>query len=558
MAKFKKFISIIALSVFCLTFLVGCGLFVLNEERYRNQTALTVGNEVVTLGEVIDYFDTNGSSYLQQGYTQQQVWDMLFPVFVQQKIMINEYKANNSASNTSSLAKQIGGNAAYLDDNTLAYIQKSVFLTFYISIDSLTMSELAQDFTFEEESQDKFVDMIVRDGSYSPVDNDKYLDVFAIDKELGEYVSGQDFKTVKYVFAETDAQVEKIVADLNERLVKDNDEDADLTVKDYIKAQNKAVSTITKNVKNNKDLSVEEYLAKTICEQVDAQIANNYLSSIYGANQNDITEEIFNARYQAKVAEEVEKYQQNPNAFASFITNLSDEDFVYHVPTQYQGQYYYVRSILIPFSDEQTELLNLAKTTYGATSKQYTDYRLDLVEQITAKDSDGNKNIAITDIINEVAGVDTKADFLALSYKYNTDPGMQNPVHSYVVSKDPTDLGYGGTNFVKEFVDAARAMINNPGQKITFAVTDYGVHVIYNDGQVVADNITWSERNNYGVESGSASWRFHNAIYTELKQLFADKQIAALYNKYIEEGKITFETDVIASYAETIDVVYEG
>ena len=55
MAKFKKFISIIALTVFTLTFLVGCGLFVLNEDRYRDQTALTVGQETVTLGEGVAY-----------------------------------------------------------------------------------------------------------------------------------------------------------------------------------------------------------------------------------------------------------------------------------------------------------------------------------------------------------------------------------------------------------------------------------------------------------------------------------------------------------------------
>lgn len=556
MAKFKKFISIIALAVFTLTFLVGCGLFVLNEDRYREQTAIEVGNEVVTLGEVIDYFDANGTAYIQQGYTYQQVWDMLFPVFVQQKIMLNEYKTNSKTSNSSDLAKSIGGNASYLNDETLTYVQKSVYVSFYASLDSLTMSELSEDFTFEaEKADDKYPEMIVRGENFSPADADKYLDVDALNKALEEYPANQDFKSVKYIFAENDEQVAKIVADLNERLVKDNDDDADVTVADYIKAQKKAISTLTKNIKNNKDLSVEDYLAKTVCDQVDAQISNEYLNSLYRGNEIAITEDIFNAKLAAKIEEVKALYSQNVTSFASFITGLTDEDFVYYVPNEYRGQYYYVRSILLPFSDEQTELLNLAKSRFGSTSQQYINYRLQMAQSIEVKDNEGAE-IGLIELLEQIGDDITRDDFVELTYKYNTDPGMQNPVHSYVVSKDPTDLGFGGTSFVKEFVEEARRMINN-GFEGGMCVTDYGVHLLYNDGEVVADQITYADRNNYGVEGGSASWRFHQDIYLEVKELFADKQITALYNKYVEDGKLTINSDVITSYTETIDVVYE-
>ena len=57
MAKFKKILSIIVIAVFSMTFLVGCSLFVLNEDRYREQQVMTVGSEVVMLGEVIDFFN---------------------------------------------------------------------------------------------------------------------------------------------------------------------------------------------------------------------------------------------------------------------------------------------------------------------------------------------------------------------------------------------------------------------------------------------------------------------------------------------------------------------
>ncbi|MBR5145128.1 MAG: hypothetical protein IKV34_00500 [Clostridia bacterium] len=557
MAKFKKFISIIALAVFSLTFLVGCGLFVLNEDRYRDQHAITVGNEQIKLGEVIDYFDSNGTAYLQQGYGYQQVWDMMFPVFIQQKVMLNEYKTTFAGNkNTSDLAKEIGGNAEYLDDTTLEYIQKSVFLSFYSSLDSLTMSELKSDFTFKDEvSNDKYPEMIQHEDGYTPADADRTLDIEGLDKELEEYPADQDYKTVKYVFAQTDAKVAEIVADLNGRLAKDNDEDAELTVAEYIKAQNKAISTITKNVKNNKKVDLETYLKDTLNAQVDAQIANDYLAKeVYKANiQSEITQQVFENRLAEKIAQATEVYTQNPMSFASFITGLKDSDFVHYIPEEYKDEYYYVRSILLPFSNEQTEWLNAAKTRLGANSPEYKAYRDSLVKDLKVKDNEGNEGIAVDTVKSEITSRDA---FISATYKYNTDAGMQNPVHSYVVSKNPTDLSYGGTSFVREFVDAARKMIANDDEW-TECVTDYGIHLIWNDGKVAKDEIKWEERNNYGTEGGSASWRFYQEIYTELKTLFADKQIATLYNSYKQGGKITINTDVISAYTDSIGVEYK-
>ena len=208
-------------------------------------------------------------------------------------VMLDAYKTANTATNTSDLAKQIGGNAGYIKDSdgknsTLDYVQKSVYYAFYQSLDSLTISELEENFTFEEESSnDEFAEMIDHGSDFSPVDADKYLDLDALNEKLAEYPA-QTYTSLKYTFAKTDAQVAKIVADLNERLVKDNDDDQDVTVEDYIKAQERAVSTMTKNIKNNKDMTIDAYIAKTIREQVDAQIANEYLNGMYESNQSKI------------------------------------------------------------------------------------------------------------------------------------------------------------------------------------------------------------------------------------------------------------------------------
>ena len=189
----------------------------------------------------------------------------------------------------------------------------------------------------------------------------------------------------------------------------------------------------------------------------------------------------------------------------------------------------------------------------GANSPEYKAYRDSLVKDLKVKDNEGNEGIAVDTVKSEITSRDA---FISATYKYNTDAGMQNPVHSYVVSKNPTDLSYGGTSFVREFVDAARKMIAD-GSDWTECVTDYGVHLLWNDGKVAKDEIKWEDRNNYGTEGGSASWRFYQEIYTELKTLFADKQIATLYNSYKQGGKITIDADVISAYTDSIGVEYK-
>jgi len=560
MTKFKKFLAIIALTVFSLTFLVGCGLFVLNEERYRDQVALTVGEEIVTLGEVIDYLDTNGAAYLASGYTTQQIWDMLFPQFIQQKVMLNEYKTTHTASNNSQLAKQIGGNAAYLDDATLVYIQKAVYVSFYESLDSLTIKELKEDFTFADEKTSKdYPDMIDRtgNGQWTPEDEDSLLDASSLDKTLAKNYLAQDFKTINYVFGESDVIVIEKVDDINGRLKKQNDDDEDVRVKDYINAQNAAVSTMTKNIKNSKNMTLQEYVDDAVRKQVDLQIVNEYLATLYKANQTKITSQMFQTRLDNLVAQAEAKYAQDPQAFESFVTNLSDEDFVLYIPEQYRGEYYYVRSALVPFSDEQTQLLAQAKKRYGENSDTYIAFRNSLAfgEEFEIENNLGEQ-VDLIDVRNELLAVNSLEEFLTFTYKYNTDPGMQNPVHPYVVSKKPTDLDYAGTNFVKDFVGEARRMINS-GVQVSYVVTDYGIHALYIVGEVVEDNIDFNQRNQYGIEGGLASWRFHEDMYIELKEIFADDTVTALYNEYKEDGKIEINTDVIKTYTESIAVTYK-
>ena len=574
MTKFKKFLSIALLAVFSLTFLAGCGLFVVNEQRYREQVVMEVGAETVTLGELIDYFDTNGSSLVQQGQDVQTVWDSLFPVFIQQKILVNEYKTafSEADKNTSEFARKYE-NGEYLDDATIEYLQLAVFSTFYAALDELTMENLSVKFTFADETTSDYQEMIDHSGEadgWTPAEDDSFLDADALEKDMEKYPADQDYEHINYVFSEDDERLQDILIDLNDRLEKANSQDPDVTAADYIEAQEKAVTSTTRNLRSNRSMTMDEYFVYAIEEQILSQIANEYLFGKYDEYVGKITEADFNTRLENLRAQAEAQFSQNVSAFADFISEISDSDFIYYVPEEYAGEYHYIRSILIPFSDEQTALLELAKAEYGENSAAYKTYRDSLAQGITVKDySTDDKGVdteisvaTLLDRSNTFDGVSladvTREQIIEWTYKYNTDPGMFNPVRGYIVSESPSNMTGSGETYVAEFLEGARYLIaeNNGGggTNATAVVTDYGIHILYYDGAVEADTISWADRFDYGIEGGGASYRFLKAMYDEVKDVLLDADVDALYKAYTDDGKITVYNNVLAGYANEIGV----
>lgn len=573
MAKFKKILSIIVLAVFSMTFLVGCSLFVLNEDRYREQQVMTVGSEVVMLGEVIDFFNANAYSYIQGGSDVQSLWDSLFPYFIQQKMLISEYKAafNSSNKNTSELAKKYK-NGEYLTDEELNYIRMSIFVSTYKSLDTQTKQNLASDFNFDttdDGTSDERQDLIKRPEQWSPSKEDAYLDFESMKKTLAKY-NEQDYEKMNYVFASGDENLAKKVEELNGILKKSNDEDPDVTEEDYIKAQNTAVRTFTNNVKNNRNMTVEEYFVYAIEEQIFTQISSKYLNGIYKDKCEDyITEEDFNLRLANLRAQAKTTYDQNPLSFASFITGLAEGSFVYYVPEMYKGEYHYVRSILLPFSDEQTDKLSNAKNLLGADTDAYVQFRADLAKNIKVKDFTDDENGAETDIdVNALLGSNASFNGVALSgvnketfinwtYAYNTDPGMFNPERGYVISKSSSNMTGTDEKFVKEFVAGARDLANNPSKNSVAVITDYGIHILLYDGEVVADDISWADRFNYGLEKGSVSYRFFAAMYSDVKNMVANDVLEDLYQQYKDgnDGKVfNIDNGVLKGYTDQLGI----
>ncbi|MEG1710816.1 MAG: hypothetical protein RR316_03325, partial [Clostridia bacterium] len=64
MQRYVKFIGVVLAVVLAFTVLTGCSMFARNQKRYRAQIAAKIGNQEVSLKDIMDFFDVNGANYI--------------------------------------------------------------------------------------------------------------------------------------------------------------------------------------------------------------------------------------------------------------------------------------------------------------------------------------------------------------------------------------------------------------------------------------------------------------------------------------------------------------
>ena len=178
---------------------------------------------------------------------------------------------------------------------------------------------------------------------------------------------------------------------------------------------------------------------------------------------------------------------------AAYNTAMSGSTTVLYHP---EVNHFYVKHILLPFSDKQKADLEAYKKRLNVTKDQVEAYRAALVDGIVCYphlygEDDKSRPMTVSDVMNaiksemrplETTGNVKAADtaFDDLIYLYNTDTGAFGNNKGYVV-KYKLDSGESET-YMQEFADAARKMRDtlDVGQVLyENVVTDYGVHIMY-------------------------------------------------------------------------------
>lgn len=208
-----------------------------------------------------------------------------------------------------------------------------------------------------------------------------------------------------------------------------------------------------------------------------------YLSENVSVSDSEVR-----SAYTSMLNEQRSLYQTNVSAFN---TAMSNGTTVLYYPND---NYFYVKHILLPFSDEQTAQLKAYKARIDVSKDEIEAYRNQLVNSIVAYphvdgENDLSRPMSVDAVLADVRAVmlplqantrlaDTKFD--ELIYLYNTDDGAFNNNKGYAV-KYKLDDGESET-YMQEFADAARYMRENLAVGEVYyekVVTDYGVHIMY-------------------------------------------------------------------------------
>lgn len=590
----RLFCMVLALALVC-SFVAGCSMFQTNADRYREKTAMTVGEQTITVGALEDFINNNMSSYINQGYDIQTVWDALIPQFVMNYVLVDMLKNDlpwPKVTQTHSLASEYPDTEYLKNEGDMEFIMKTIKNSLYSSLDSLVETELGNKYKLNaaEEEEERKENVIPEDELNLPLGgltlNDYDDDIEGLDEDLAKYRPDNELTIDSilngYKFEdENDPLLLDALAKINDRIAQNEDASDDekvaFTAKEYMTAQKAAFNSLTRSVENNYyGWSMEQFLDYQIRSTVFNRLAQEYTMVYYerieteGEGQQLILSRLIEKYENLKAAQE-EDFRLHPTKFESFVTSLSDTSFIYTVPEQYQNEYAFVKNLLISFTDEQKAVLEYYGNVYGESSAAYLAKRNELATQIKATDfqsekddegeyakleniftiEDGKVVFADSALKTALEAVSGPNDFAALIDRYNEDPGAQGSTYDYVIKVKEPDPAGTKDSWVAEFSAASREAIAEGQGSYKIAVTDYGVHIVYFTDFVKAESFDFA---NERYTQGTPAYRFFKTYYDAVKATVYNDIMQASYDSYFDQNKISVENKNIKSILKQLGV----
>lgn len=590
----RLFCMVLALALVC-SFVAGCSMFQTNADRYREKTAMTVGEQTITVGALEDFINNNMSSYINQGYDIQTVWDALIPQFVMNYVLVDMLKNDlpwPKVTQTHSLASEYPDTEYLKNEGDMEFIMKTIKNSLYSSLDSLVETELGNKYKLNaaEEEEERKENVIPEDELNLPLGgltlNDYDDDIEGLDEDLAKYRPDNELTIDSilngYKFEdENDPLLLDALAKINDRIAQNEDASDDekvaFTAKEYMTAQKAAFNSLTRSVENNYyGWSMEQFLDYQIRSTVFNRLAQEYTMVYYerieteGEGQQLILSRLIEKYENLKAAQE-EDFRLHPTKFESFVTSLSDTSFIYTVPEQYQNEYAFVKNLLISFTDEQKAVLEYYGNVYGESSAAYLAKRNELATQIKATDfqsekddegeyakleniftiEDGKVVFADSALKTALEAVSGPNDFAALIDRYNEDPGAQGSTYDYVIKVKEPDPAGTKDSWVAEFSAASRQAIAEGQGSYKIAVTDYGVHIVYFTDFVKAESFDFA---NERYTQGTPAYRFFKTYYDAVKATVYNDIMQASYDSYFDQNKISVENKNIKSILKQLGV----
>ena len=581
MKKASKILTLILVVVLLCGMFTGCAMFGRDALKYRDMTAITVGNEVITVGKVLDTFNNyynNYYSYISAGYiTLDQVVDMAVTSLYTQAMKVDSY-VKTATAETHSYAN-FCHNAQYLTEKEITFVIKYVkYLTFQTFdnsvIDQLKATREIKDAEAEDTSRDfTEKDDLKGAATYAEYmynqnfDNEDMTEYF--DKYYANVTINVDAKADEYVYT-TAEQAKAKIDEINERI---EDEEDKIAFEDYTAAQKKIVNNYEKSILTSYYVGLEQFLKNQITDMVTSSIVAKYNYNQYKAIETDDRQKTLDrlqGNYQINKAAQAGGFELNDN-FVSFIEGLSSSSYIYKVPQEYEGQYIFVKNILIPFTDSQKATLsNLASDLGSGYAKKpaYIALRNSFASKIVAedfntpKDEDGkhemtdkpvfsmnqdkliiNPEGALNEFLSDgnVKGDDLTAKtqtIIDLMKQYNTDTAQHTAQYDYVVRVGETPSDYTA-KWVPEFVEAAKEAKEGGIGSYALAISEYGVHIVFYSGDVVAKDLDFAAvLADLGNNTDTAEYRLFKSYYSTQSSKLTSAAEKALKKEYVDGNLI--------------------
>lgn len=604
MKKASRFLTLLLVAVFVLSIFSGCSLFGRNTEKYRSQVAIIVGNENITVGKLIDtynsYYNTY-ASYVGTYVTLDDIFEMAVSSLYSQYTKIDAYKNNaNTATYQHSWLDVTLENQEYLNDTELKYGVKYIKYILFSTLDTMVESYIDSDYTLQDAEDDEEEEDTSRDfyefddlegaQSYSEYTYNQTFVNEDMDEYLLNYYDGilkdSTLDYSDYVYNTNITVSEELAekfADLNDRI-----EGSDpIDVAKYAEYQAQALKQYEKNVKISYDYDLATLINRQLEDYINSVIVAKYNYSVYGTIDNANLAETLQ-RLEADVADATTSqktdFQINSN-FVDFIEGLEDDSHIYYVPENYN--YIFVKNILIPFTAEQKAVLsNLQKQQGSTTTPEYLAKCKELASQIIAddynnKDADGNyakisdvfkldadgnisinfENAELGQFFNDkgqVVPMENKTaeeTIIELMKRFNTDTASHSSLYDYVVRVGEVPESYSAP-WVDEFVDAANDAYNVAngvaGTTYGIAISTYGVHIVFYSADVKAETFDF---NSNWLNTSTSEYRLFKAFFSTESDELLEEDADAL-NKVYYESKIS-KTDIFDKFLSDNGITFD-
>lgn len=494
----KRFFGVLAIILSVCFMFAGCGLLQTNQAAEYDQTAILVDGTVITKKDIKNAYDTYFSSYYNS-YSDK-AFDKMIEDLITERLLLN--KANSLIESGEIVLTPTEKN--YIYDQTFKAIIKNLesFEEDAKKLLGLTPEEDDEEekltdsqYVYTEYSPSAIVEYNEETGKYevkikvqylvAKTDEDGEIEYEYVDeKEYSSYVEPEellDFSSFVYEKLSSEDATEKTVAQEAYRLY---------------------IARLLKN-EDGRGLSKDESsVFERELQRIYDIIYKNFVTTKlyqYTIKDIDITEQEVLNYYVAKVKENYERYQENPDLFATEVMRSIREANLYgsygsksfsigdifYVP-DIEETYFMVYHIIVKFSDEQVDRINEAYKAWKDGTSSEEEYNKVLEEEkskirLNERDEEGTIIVKSTDenaktfdemmaeLQAELAEATTayeKGDiFNKYLYKYTTDAGSLQIQKDYFGGEHTNWYGYVvGTedkgSYLDEFVDEARKLYN--------------------------------------------------------------------------------------------------